>query len=70
MEDRLIVKECEGCSKVVEVPFPGTEALLNICSVYPNPAVFWSRGGCFFNAKVEVKETRKRVGQQKQTKAA
>ena len=67
----MIVDECKGCSKVVQEPWEATGALLNVCSVYPNPSIFWRRGGCYFNTRVAVKETpKKRVGQQKQKKGA
>jgi hypothetical protein len=54
-----VVQGCYGCTKSNNL----------VCSVYEKPSVFWNRGGCFFNTKVEEKPTaKKRVGQQKQKK--
>lgn len=69
MTNALIVKQCVGCGKVVQEAWEGTGALLDVCPVYPNPAAFWNRGGCYFNTRVAVKEApKKRVGQQKHQK--
>lgn len=64
-----IHEKCSGCKKTTEFEeFVGV-----FCSIYPNPAVFWRRGGCPAHshstiANGENDQSKVRVGQQKQKK--
>jgi hypothetical protein len=65
---KLIHERCKGCKEIIK--FDGFEG--DYCSVYPNPKVFWTRGGCPLSADVadatDNDQIKKRVGQQKQKK--
>ena len=63
-----IHKKCIGCQKIIV--FDGFEG--PYCSVYPNPSIFWRRGGCPIATHIKTTNNEKvskvRVGQQKQRK--
>lgn len=56
-----IIEQCKECDKA-------TAGLL--CKAYVCPSRQWAQGNCLLatHLKVEVKKTKKRVGQQKQKK--
>ena len=75
-EFKPIVKECLGCSRIVDeglAPFPAEDGKTDTrrCSAYVNPMSKWRIGNCPLATHIitRVEQTgKKRIGQQKHKK--